>query len=439
MIKPELYRNRNVAVVGYGKTGQSVIDALECVDANIFLLDDRNLDHKYFCDFRKLDWRNIDCMVVSPGISLLWNASEIVLCAYKFSIPVISDIDVFQQSVNSKIVAITGTNGKSTTTALIHHLLNGSCGAADIGGNFGLPVLSLRENADFYVLELSSYQLEACNVLGFDFSVLLNITSDHLTRHGGMNGYIAMKQKVFAHAENNSIAVIGVDDEYCRHLLDCVHHKNVIQISGKEVPANGIGWRDDQLIDNRNGNNKIICDRSPILDGVHNRQNIAAAYAVCSSAGLSDEEFSRKLFSFGGLEHRQEFVKNINGVTYINDSKATNADSVEQALMRFDDVIWILGGRAKEDGIEKLVTYFPKIRHAFLIGEIAEEWHALFDKYNVKNEISETLENAVDSAYRIATSGNVVLLSPACASFDQFKSFEERGDRFKKLVGDLPC
>ncbi|MBE6447572.1 MAG: UDP-N-acetylmuramoyl-L-alanine--D-glutamate ligase [Alphaproteobacteria bacterium] len=439
MISPEFYKNKNIVVVGYGKTGQSAVNALKSVSANVYLLNDSMVDSQYYCTIDEIDWTNVDYMMVSPGVSLVWNASPAVSLARKFSVPIINDIDILQQSINAKLVAVTGTNGKSTTTSLIYYMLAENGAFAEIGGNFGTPALSLKKNADFYVLELSSYQLESCNILGFDFSVLLNIASDHLTRHGGINGYIAMKQKIFAHSRADSVAVIGVDDEYCQHLFDHVNHKNVIQISGKNVPNFGIGWANNKLIDDRRGNSEFVCHRCETLDGEHNRQNIAAAYAVCSCAGVSKEVFAEKLFAFKGLEHRQELVKTINGVQYVNDSKATNADSVEQALRRFDNIIWILGGRAKEDGIERLIPYFSKIRCAFLIGEIALEWHELLSRYNVKNEVSVTLNNAVQSAYQLAKKGDVVLLSTACASFDQFRSFEDRGDNFKRLVETLPC
>ncbi len=429
---------KNFGVVGFGKTGQSVVRFLENLGMNIFLFDDRIIDNPYYQNSENFDWKTLDFLVVSPGIHLWWDTHPAVYYSRKFFIPIINDLDIFQPQILGKIVAITGTNGKSTTTALINHIFKKKY-KTEIGGNFGRPLLDLPKNSDFYVLELSSYQLESCNLLGFDTSVLLNITPDHLTRHGGMEGYVATKQKIFANSKKNTTAIIGIDDEYCRHILDFVHYPKIIKISGREVPENGIGWYEDKLIDNRKNQFKIVAKNVTKLDGDHNRQNIAATYAACISNGIDEKVFTEGLLTFSGLEHRQEFVKSINGTQYINDSKATNANSVEQALKRFRNIIWILGGRPKEDGIESLRPYFSKIKFALLIGESAEKWHKFLDKNNVKNEVVFTLEKAVKKSYEVAKEEDVVLLSPACASFDQFKSFEDRGEQFKKFVEELPC
>ncbi len=429
---------KNFGVVGFGQTGQSIVRFLENYEANIFLFDDKIIDNPYYQNLENFDWKKLDFLVVSPGIHLWWDIHPAVLQARQFMIPLINDLDLFQQQINGETIAVTGTNGKSTTTALIHHIFKKKF-QTEIGGNFGKPVLDLPKNSDFYILELSSYQLESCNLLGFDTAILLNITPDHLTRHGGMEGYISAKQKIFINPKKNSTAIVGIDDEYCQHILDFVHYPNVIKISGKEVPKNGVGWHENKLIDNRKNQFKIIIQSVPKLDGDHNRQNIAAAYAACAANGIDEKIFSEGLVTFSGLEHRQEFVKSINGAQYVNDSKATNADSVEQALKRFENIIWILGGRPKEDGIESLRPYFSKIKFAFLIGEAAEKWHEFLNRNHVSNEIVLTLENAVKKSYKIAQEKDVVLLSPACASFDQFKSFEDRGEQFKKLVEELPC
>lgn len=429
---------KKFGVVGFGQTGQSIVRCLERIGADIFVFDDKTIDSPYFRNTENFDWKILNALVVSPGIHLWWDIHPAVRQARKFMIPIINDIDIFQKQVNGKIIAITGTNGKSTTTALIDHIFNKKY-KTEIGGNFGKPVLDLPEDSDYYVLELSSYQLEGCNLLGFDTSVLLNITPDHLSRHGGMEGYISTKQKIFANSKKGSTAIVGIDDDYCRHVLDFVNYSEVIKISGKEVPQNGIGWHENKLIDNRENQFKVVADNVLKLDGIHNRQNIAAAYAACVINDVGIESFSEGLATFSGLEHRQEFIRSINGVQYVNDSKATNANSVEQALKRFENIIWILGGRPKEDGIESLIPYFSKIKFAFLIGEAAEKWHEFLNENRVENEVVFTLENAVKKAHKIAQKKDVVLLSPACASFDQFKSFEDRGEQFKKFVRDLPC
>ena len=432
------YENKNIGIVGFGQTGQSIVRFLENLGANIFLFDDKIIDNPYYQNSKNFNWKKLDFLIVSPGIHLWWDIHPAVQKAREFFIPIMSDLDIFRQQVDGKIIAITGTNGKSTTTALIHHIFQKKY-RTEIGGNFGKPVLDLSKNADFYVLELSSYQLESCNLLGFDTTILLNVTPDHLTRHGGMEGYVAAKQKIFANPKKNSAAIVGIDDKFCRYILDLVHYPKVIKISGKEVPENGIGWHENRLIDNRENKFKVIGSNVPKLDGNHNRQNIAAAYAACITNGIDEKIFAERLATFSGLEHRQEFVKSISGVQYINDSKATNADSVQQALMRFKNIIWILGGRPKEDEIESLSPYFSKIKFAFLIGEAAEKWHEFLNKNHVKNEVVFNLKNAVKKSFKIAQEKDVVLLSPACASFDQFKSFEDRGNQFKKFVEELPC
>jgi UDP-N-acetylmuramoylalanine--D-glutamate ligase len=442
MILLDFYKNKRVGVLGLGKTGKSILDSLMASGVEVKLYDDRAiLDEKY----RKLsradlnDIKELDALVVSPGINLMWpKVHPIVDMARKNSIPVLNDVDLFQRHVRDKTsVCITGTNGKSTTTALIYHLLSFAGKKVEIGGNFGSPILSLDPAADFFVLELSSYQLESCNILGFSVAILLNITPDHLMRHGGLDGYVASKQKIFANFHGNSAAIIGVDDEHCAKIFEFLkkaEHPCVIPISGRKVPASGIGWDKNRLIDDRFGSREIVCENSPILDGSHNRQNIAAAYAVC--ADLAKKSFCEGLLSFNGLEHRQEIVTHIDDVQYVNDSKATNADSAKQALKRFNNIIWILGGRPKEDGIEQLTAYFKKIRFALLIGEAAKNWSRLLTNCGVKNEISETLDVAVRRSREIAKNygANVVLLSPVCASFDQFKDFEDRGRKFRELV-----
>ena len=417
--------SKNFGVVGFGQTGRSIVRFLENSEANIFLFDDKIIDSPYYQNSENFDWKKLDFLIVSPGIHLWWDIHPAVQQARKFMIPIINDLDLFQPQIHGKIMAVTGTNGKSTTTALIHHIFRKKF-KTEIGGNFGKPVLDLPKNSDFYALELSSYQLESCNLLGFDTAILLNVTPDHLMRHGGMAGYVATKQKIFATHKINSTAIVGIDDDYCRHVLDFIHYPKIIKISGKEVPENGVGWHENNLIDNRKNQFKIVGKNVPALDGNHNRQNIAATYAACVENGIEPEIFAEELATFSGLEHRQEFVKSINGALY-----------VEQALNRFENIIWILGGRPKEDGIESLRPYFSKIKFAFLIGEAAEKWHKILDKNHVANEIVFDLKNAVKKSHKIAREKDVVLLSPACASFDQFKSFEDRGEQFKKFVEEL--
>jgi UDP-N-acetylmuramoylalanine--D-glutamate ligase len=453
MIPLNLSKGKIIGVLGFGETGQSVVDAALAGGIGVVIYDDSVIQKetykRLYADlaaesvFRKVVADGLCVIAVSPGINTIWPIPhKVIQFANKYGIPIINDVDLFQQNIcKKKLICITGTNGKSTTTALINHVISQSGRNSVIGGNFGKPVLSLSNSHDFYVFELSSYQLESCNTLSFDTSVLLNITPDHLTRHGGIHGYISAKQKIFANFTSSSKAVISIDDKYCSEIykfLKKINYPTVIPISGKKITS-GVGWKDDMLIDNTSNQEYIVCKNSVLLDGSHNRQNIAAAYAACKLNGVNAEEFSKALPSFRGLEHRQEFVAEIDGVKYINDSKATNVQSVEQALIRYDNIFWILGGRPKEDGIELLKKYFCKIHHAFLIGEAAEKWYRLLQKNNVRSEISKTLDVAINSACKKAktTDADVILLSPGCASFDQFKNFEERGDMFRSIVRSI--
>ncbi|MDR2766532.1 MAG: UDP-N-acetylmuramoyl-L-alanine--D-glutamate ligase [Holosporaceae bacterium] len=445
MILLDRHGNGHAGVIGFGKTGRSAVEALEQSGFRVSLFDDFGVDDTRYRNLvpEEFDWKTLDFLLVSPGISLLWpRPHPAVKLALEHSVPVINDVDLFRRQVTGRIMGVTGTNGKSTTCALIQRIMKADGEKIAVGGNFGTPVLSMEADEDFYVLELSSYQLESCNILGFDVAVLLNITPDHLTRHGGMAGYVTAKRKIFADFTETSTAIVGVDDEYSRktaEFLRSIKHPNVVPISGKIVPEGGVGWERDHLSDNRCGDSIVICAANSTYDGVHNRQNIAAAYAACAANGVAVEKFVAALLSFGGLEHRQEVVAELDGVLYVNDSKATNAESVEFALRRFEDIFWILGGRPKENGIRSLGKYFHRIRHAFLIGEAADEWSRFLTENGVANEVCCTLEVALERAHRTCRicCAKVVLLSPACASFDQFRDFEHRGNEFKRLVRRL--
>jgi UDP-N-acetylmuramoylalanine--D-glutamate ligase len=260
-----------------------------------------------------------------------------------------------------------------------------------------------------------------------------------------MAGYVAAKQKIFANFAEKSTAIVGIDDDHGRRIaefLRSIKHPNVVPISGEIVPKCGVGWGMDHLQDNRYGSSIVVCPANSAFDGIHNRQNIAAAYAAYTAAGVDGvdkKKFAAGLLSFAGLEHRQELVADIDGVLYVNDSKATNAESVEFALKRFDDVLWILGGRPKEGGILSLRKYFRRIKRAFLIGEAADEWSTFLTENSVENEISPSMDVALERAHEVSQTcgAKVVLLSPACASFDQFRDFEHRGNEFKRLVCKL--
>ncbi|MDR2157715.1 MAG: hypothetical protein LBO02_00125, partial [Holosporaceae bacterium] len=312
MIVLDSYKNKRVGVIGLGKTGKSILNSLIAGGAKAFSYDDSAIADETCLSLENFCNEKFDAIVVSPGINLLWpNVHPAVKAARQKLVPILNDVDLFQRHVADKInICISGTNGKSTTTALIHHLFQFAGKKSAVGGNFGNSILSLNANADFFILELSSYQLESCNILGFDTAILLNITSDHLTRHGGMEGYIASKQKIFANFHKKSTAIVGIDNIHCRKIFEFlkkINHPCAIPISGKEVPEFGVGWKENKLVDCLSGAQEIVCEKSPFLDGDHNRQNIAASYAACIQNGLDKKSFRRGLFSFKGLEHRQEF------------------------------------------------------------------------------------------------------------------------------------
>jgi UDP-N-acetylmuramoylalanine--D-glutamate ligase len=344
----------------------------------------------------------------------------------------------------ARCVGITGTNGKSTTTALLGHILKVADLKAEVGGNLGTPVLTLAplERDGIYVLELSSYQLELTPSLNCDVAVLLNITPDHIDRHGSMAGYIAAKRMVFRSVGKTQNAVIATDDELCRHIaaeLAARGHHRVIPISAAHRTPHGV-WCDGTLLHDSDGRLVLDLARAPALPGVHNAQNAAAAFAAARALGVEGEIIAEAILTFPGLAHRQERVATIDGISFVNDSKATNAEAAAKALVCYDHIYWIAGGVAKEGGISSLDSYFPRIRHAFLIGEAADLFARSLGA--VPHSLVGDLKTAVEAAYAMARRdghhGSVVLLSPACASFDQYSGFEARGAHFRELVGRLP-
>ena len=421
-------KGKNILVLGLGKTGLSMVNFLRKIGANVFPYDDSQNN------LSDVNMDDIHGVAVSPGVQYSWPIQHpIIAMARRKFIPIFSDLDIFlsYRQAWQKIIAITGTNGKSTATALTYHVLRESGKKVAMGGNIGLPVLDLQPEVDIYVLELSSYQLELTNNTHFSTAGLLNITPDHINRHGGLEGYIAAKQKIFM--DNETKIAIGVDDEHCLKICRFLSkfRDNIVPVSGYSLPENGVGWRDDILWSD--------CPITPAvehLDGGHNRQNIAMVYALVSQYNVTDRQFVNALKSFKGLEHRQEIFDYM-GIKFVNDSKATNADATEYALKRFinEDIVWILGGRPKEDGIDSLAKYFSKVKKVFLIGESSDEFAKILDGY-VKYEKVDNLENAVQKGIEFCQKCQkpVLLFSPACASFDQFKNFEERGKFFKKYV-----
>lgn len=457
MIAATGFEKRNVAVLGLGKSGLATVRSLEAGGAKVFAWDDAPAKRDeaakegfLLADASAWDWKNLAAMILSPGIPLTHpEPHPAVKLAQAAGVEVIGDIELFQRAVKAsgkpaRIVAITGTNGKSTTTALIGHMVRRCGGNAQVGGNIGKAVLELDEPeaSTIYVVEVSSYQIDLAPSLAPNVAVLLNITPDHIDRHGTVEHYADVKARIFAQQGENDTAVIGIDDsrtsEICtREVAKRV--EKVVPVSVGKTISRGIYALGGQLYDSLGTQTVKAGDLSAIktLAGAHNWQNAAAAYATGRALGYQRERILAAFESFPGLAHRMEIVGEADGVRYVNDSKATNADAASKALATYDNIYWIIGGKAKEGGISSLEEWFPRIRRAYLIGEAASAFGETL-RGKVETIHCGTLDRAVDAASRDAAADSaelkVVLLSPACASFDQFKSFEERGDVFRAAV-----
>lgn len=457
MIPVAGFAGRVVAVFGLGKSGLSTVRALQAGGAKVVAWDDGEAKRKEATeagialeDLSACDWSDIAALVLSPGVPLThpephWS----VKCAKAAGVEIIGDVELFDRTIRAsgtgaRIVAITGTNGKSTTTALIGHMVK-RCGAdAQVGGNIGTPVLELdppKPNT-VYVVEASSYQIDLAPGFAPKVAILLNVTPDHIDRHGSIEGYAAVKARIFANQTAADTAVIGVDDGYSSDICTVVSAarvQRVVPISIGKTLGRGIYVLDGQLYDSTGTQTQKAGDFRDLrtLAGAHNWQNAAAAYAAGRALGFPREKILASFESFPGLAHRMEIVAERDGVRYVNDSKATNADATSKALATYRDIYWILGGKSKEGGIETLTELFPRIRHAYLIGAASDEFARTLEG-KVGYTRSQTLDRAVESAANDAEAAEgdlrVVLLSPACASFDQYPNFEVRGDVFRDLV-----
>ncbi len=457
MIDVFAFNGYPVAVLGLGRSGLSAARALHKSGAEVWAWDDNPVSRDQagdlgvpIVDLNSCDWQQCTTLVLSPGIPHTYpEPHPIAARAKAANVEIICDVELLARSQRlSSYLGVTGTNGKSTTTALIGHILLVSGKQAEIGGNFGIPALDLEPlgESDIYVLEMSSYQLERTVSITYDFAVLLNISADHLERHGGMDGYIAAKKSIFHRQTYPRTAVIGVDDPFCQAIyedLKSVGDQAIVPISGSKRVHGGVYVLDGVLIDDTEGKETAVCDLKNIgsLPGTHNWQNAAAAYASTKAAGVQTHAIMACLQSYPGLVHRQEAVAIVDGVAFVNDSKATNRDAAARALTCYDNIYWIVGGRPKDGGLKGLESHLGTVRHAFLIGESAIAFSQFLDG-RVAMTIAGDLSVAVAAAFKAAKSDAakrpVILLSPACASFDQFASFEDRGDVFKDLVAALP-
>ncbi len=455
MIEVYPFAGYQVAVLGLGKSGLAAARALRDSGAEVWAWDD-NEDSRAkaraeeipLVDLNEADLREATTLVISPGIPHTHPSPHPVAAkAKEAGLEIICDIELLARSQReAAYIGVTGTNGKSTTTALIGHVLTHAKRAVQVGGNIGTPALMLEPlgPTGSFVLEMSSYQLELVPTIVFDGAVLLNISPDHLDRHGGMEGYIAAKRTIFRRQTSPRFAVIGIDDDVCASIYaDLVQAGDqvVIPISGRGGVQGGVYAQRGGLWDARHGDPARIATLAdcPALPGAHNAQNAAAAAAVALQIGIPAKTIAEALKSFPGLPHRQERVLEKNGVVFVNDSKATNADAAARALGCYEKIRWIAGGRAKEGGIESLRPLFGRIAKAYLIGEAAEDFARTLG--DVPHTACGTLDKAIAQAWADAKDdGGVILLAPACASWDQFKSFEHRGDVFRdlarKLAGD---
>ncbi len=443
MILASAYKDKNIAVFGLARTGRAAVDALLASGAHVHAWDDNpvhvGLVGDAAVDLYSADFSQLDGLMLAPGVPLTHPAPHVLVdTAQSAGVPIFGDGDIFQAARTNlpvhKLVAVTGTNGKSTTATLIDHMVR-TCGLPSaLGGNIGRAILSLDplKAGGVYVFELSSYQIDLSHKLDPNIAVLLNISSDHLDRHGGMEGYKAAKARLFELQKNSDrLAVIGVDEEPCRKIADSLKGQ-VIRISVMSDLSDGISLMGDELILRREGEAiaTLCLKAAKALQGVHNAQNAAAAWAVGRSLGLADSAIQNALETFPGLEHRQELVGNFKGVTYVNDSKATNIDAAARALASFDNIHWIAGGRGKGETLDPILPYLSKIKKAWLIGEDADRFMEFLEG-RVPCEIAVDMGVAIQGVAREAVDGDTVILSPGCAAFDQFPDFEVRGNAFK--------
>ncbi|NTS65122.1 UDP-N-acetylmuramoyl-L-alanine--D-glutamate ligase [Sphingomonas sp. HHU CXW] len=422
MITARAWAGKRYAVLGLARSGAATVRALLAAGAEVVAWDGdatkrEGFDGARIADLDTVDLSSFDALVVSPGIPL--NTHPLAAKARMARVPIIGDIELFAQArpelPRHKVVGITGTNGKSTTTALIRHICETGGLPVLMGGNIGLPILaqeSLREGG-VYVLELSSYQIDLTQTLNCEVAVLLNVTPDHLDRYDGFEAYATSKARLFAMQSARQVAVVGTGEEASARIAATLG-KRAIRIGDNGLDQSG--W--------------------PALQGPHNAQNAAAAIATARALGIAEDAIEQALASFTGLPHRMERVATLGGVTWYDDSKATNPESTAPALAAFPRVHWIVGGRAKGDDLDACLPHLSHVARAYTIGEAGPRFADVLRLHVPVAEV-ETLERAVKLAAQEAVRGEVVLLSPAAASFDQFRDYEHRGRAFREAVEAL--
>lgn len=442
MITAPAYQGRSIGVFGLARSGLATVHALVASGATVFAWDDnapaREAVSTCAEDLYAMDFDKLDALVLAPGVPLTHPAPHPLVTKAKSSCtPLISDLDVFEAAratlPDHKVVGITGTNGKSTTTALIGHILRQAGLPTAVGGNIGTGVLALNPlpAGGVYVFELSSFQLDLCQALACDVAILLNMSPDHLDRHGRMGRYVAAKKRLFDMQAASGVSIIGMDDDHCRSIA--ADSQNVIPVSVASHPEGGVSVKNSILTSQLSSEWSVDLSSIASLQGSHNHQNAAAAVAACQSLGLGVDDIQRGLESFPGLEHRQELVSFKPGIAVVNDSKATNVDAAVRALNTFDKIRWIAGGRSKDKDFGDLANAVTSVRKAYLMGEDGDTIAAVLPP-ELPRSVRATMLEALAEALGDAETGDTVLLSPACTAFDQFPDFEKRGEAFKAAV-----
>ncbi|MGY6708853.1 MAG: UDP-N-acetylmuramoyl-L-alanine--D-glutamate ligase [Rhizobiaceae bacterium] len=456
MIPVNGFAGKQVALFGLGGSGMATAEALLAGGAQLAAWDDNPETRERagqrgvaLTDLREADWTGFVALVLSPGVPLTHPQPHwCVELARAAKVEIVGDIELFARArrataPGSPFIAITGTNGKSTTTALIAHVIAASGRDAQMGGNIGRAVLTLEAPAPdrFHVVECSSYQIDLSPTIDPSVGILLNLTPDHIDRHGTFARYAAVKERLVAGSQT---AIVSVDDEHCAEIADRVesHGSKVVRIATGTRLADGYFLDGEALMRAEAGAEAQVANLAGIatLRGRHNAQNALAAVAALEAAGLKPEEIQAGLRSFPGLAHRMELVARRGNVLFVNDSKATNAEAAAPALSTYERIYWIVGGLPKEGGIEALRPLFGRIAKAYLIGEAAPAFASVLGAtipYEISSTIRLAVENAATDSARDESPESVVLLSPACASFDQFRNFEVRGEAFREAVMDL--
>ncbi len=445
--------SKKIGIFGLGRTGIAAYLGLHEIAAQVICYDQAPSAKENFAntcgnssivDISNPAWQKLDKILVSPGVSL---SHEIVQMANLYNIEITSDIDLLYEEVEANyhgdFIGVTGTNGKSTTTALIGHILR-SCGLNyQVGGNIGISAMALPLNADGYVLELSSFQLDLLKRFKAKIAVLLNITKDHLDRHNDMETYIAAKEKIFERMDQESFTIINVDNEITKAIflkLQKENKINLVPISTNKILKNGVSIVNNVIYDNIFEHTEIGFPDTKFLRGAHNKENIVASYAASRLSGIDPELIISSITSFEGLPHRMQYVGSLGTISFYNDSKATNAEAASKSISSLDNIYWLVGGIAKEGGISELQPLFSRINKAYLFGQDKNIFANTLNG-QVPYQICEDLDEAFNLAFQEAQRDNIassnILLAPACASYDQFKDFAERGKKFIELYNKV--